>query len=251
MPTTPEGPVRVQKVLARAGFGSRRACEELIASGRVTVDGVVTVLGDRVDPDGALAVDGVPVPTRPGLVYYLLNKPRGVVTTAHDPQGRRTVVELVPDDPRVFPVGRLDVDTEGLLVLTNDGDLSQRLTHPRHGVDKTYLAEVEGAPTPSSLRRLREGIALDDGMTAPARVTLVQPGERTSAVEIVIHEGRNRQVRRMCDAIGHPVVRLVRTHVGPLRDPGLPPGEHRPLTPAEVRSLYRASGSPEGEGPPQ
>jgi 23S rRNA pseudouridine2605 synthase len=251
--TPPEGPVRVQKVLALAGFGSRRACEELIVEGRVTVDGVVAILGDRVDPlVGDLAVDGVPVPTRPGLVHYLLNKPAGVVTTASDPEGRPTVVELVPDEPRVFPVGRLDYDTEGLLLLTNDGDLAQRLTHPSYGVEKTYLAEVEGVPTPATLRRLRDGIELDDGLTAPARANLVQAGDVTSALELVIHEGRNRQVRRMCEAVGHPVRRLVRTNIGPIRDPQLPPGRYRPLTLAEVRSLYAASGnSPGGSGPPQ
>lgn len=247
--TTPADPdgrgERIQKVLARAGFGSRRACEALITAGRVTVAGRVAVLGDRVDPATVgLAVDGVPVPTRPGLVYHLLNKPAGVVTTAHDPQGRPTVVALVPASPRVFPVGRLDADTEGLLLLTNDGDLAQRLTHPSHGVEKAYLAEVEGVPTPATLRRLREGVELDDGPTAPARAVLVQAGSGPSprsALEIVVHEGRNRQVRRMCDAVGHPVRRLVRTRIGPLTDPRLPPGEHRALTPAEVRALYEAS----------
>jgi 23S rRNA pseudouridine2605 synthase len=251
--TTPaDGRERVQKVLARAGFGSRRACEELIAAGRVTVDGVVARLGDRVDPaHGALALDGVPVPTRPGLVYYLLNKPTGVVTTASDPQGRRTVVELVPASPRVFPVGRLDYDSEGLLLLTNDGDLAQLLTHPRYGVDKTYLAEVEGVPTPATLRRLREGVELDDGRTAPARAHLVQPGPETSAIEVVIHEGRNRQVRRMCEAVGHPVRRLVRTNIATLRDPDLGPGAWRDLTPAEIRALYEAATAPGSDHPPQ
>jgi 23S rRNA pseudouridine2605 synthase len=152
----------------------------------------------------------------------------------------------------VFPVGRLDYDTEGLLLLTNDGDLAQRLTHPSHGVEKTYLAEVEGVPTPATLRRLREGVELDDGPTAPARANLVQAGDETSALELVIHEGRNRQVRRMCEAVGHPVRRLVRTNIGPLRDPQLAPGRFRALTPAEVRALYAASGnSPEGSDPPQ
>jgi 23S rRNA pseudouridine2605 synthase len=254
--TEPDGRERAQKVLARAGFGSRRACEELIADGRVTIDGAVAILGDRVDPaHQALAVDGVPVPTRPGLVYYLLNKPTGVVTTASDPQGRRTVVELVPATPRVFPVGRLDFDSEGLLLLTNDGDLTQRLTHPRYGVEKAYLAEVEGVPSPAALRRLREGIELDDGPTAPARAHVVQARGATSAIEVVIHEGRNRQVRRMCDAIGHPVVRLVRIRIGSLRDPDLAPGAWRPLDLGEVRSLYTAASdpgtTPEGEAGPQ
>jgi 23S rRNA pseudouridine2605 synthase len=172
-------------------------------------------------------------------VYYLLNKPAGVVTTAADPQGRPTVMDLVPREPRVFPVGRLDANTEGLLLLTNDGDLAHRLTHPRFGVDKEYYAVVEGVPSPADLRRLRLGVQLEDGMTSPARVSLVPP----SGLRITIHEGRNRQVRRMCDAIGHPVSRLVRARVGPLADRALPPGAWRPLTPAEVRSLERAASS--------
>ncbi len=225
---------RLQKVLAAVGLGSRRTCEELIAEGRVTVDGDVATLGRRVDPDTArVEVDGVPISVRPGLVHYLLNKPAGVVTTASDPQGRPTVLDLVPADPRVFPVGRLDAATEGLLLLTNDGDLAHRLTHPSFGVEKEYLAEVATPPTRGELRRLREGVDLEDGRTAPARVTLVPP----RAVRLVIHEGRNRQVRRMLDAVGHPVRRLVRTRIGPLTDRRLRPGEWRPLTPAEVRSL--------------
>ncbi|MDQ4132225.1 MAG: rRNA pseudouridine synthase [Actinomycetota bacterium] len=229
---------RLQKVLAAAGLGSRRACEELIADGRVTVDGAVATLGQRVDPDTArVEVDGVPISVRPGLVYYLLNKPLGVVTTATDPQGRPTVVDLVPPQPRVFPVGRLDADTEGLLLLTNDGDLTHRLTHPSFGVEKEYLAEVEGRPSPAALRRLREGVPLEDGPTAPARAALVPP----RAVRLVIHEGRKRQVRRMCAAVGHPVRRLVRTRIGPLADRSLAPGEWRPLTPAEVRALEQAA----------
>lgn len=230
--------VRVQKVLARAGFGSRRACEELIEAGRVRVNGEVVTLGARVDPTrDRLEVDGVPVGVRPDLVHYLLNKPVGVVTTADDPQGRPTVVELVPREPRVFPVGRLDVDTEGLLLLTNDGDLAHRLTHPSFGVEKEYLAQVEGQPSRGALRALREGVELDDGRTAPAKVSSPQPG----MLRLVIHEGRNRQVRRMCEAVGHPVVRLVRTRIGPLRDPGLRPGTWRPLEVDEVRSLERAA----------
>lgn len=233
----PEG-IRLQKVLAAAGLGSRRACEIMIEDGRVTVDGEVAVLGRRVDPEtDRVEVDGVRVPVRPGLVTYLLNKPRGVVTTAADPQGRPTVVELVPAEPRVFPVGRLDADTEGLLLLTNDGDLAHRLTHPSFGVDKEYLAEVEGTPTPAELRRLRGGVELDDGLTAPAKASVVAPG----ALRLVIHEGRNRQVRRMCEAVGHPVRRLVRTRIGPLADRRLKPGEWRVLDVDEVRSLEAAA----------
>jgi 23S rRNA pseudouridine2605 synthase len=232
---------KLQKVLARAGVGSRRVCEELIDDGRVTVDGEVAHIGQRVDPGVAvIAIDGVPVAADPDLVHYLLNKPAGVVTTAEDPQGRPTVVDLLPREPRVFPVGRLDLDTEGLLVVTNDGTLTHRLTHPSFGIDKEYLAEVEGTPSRATLRSLREGIELDDGRTAPAAATLVSPG----LVKLVIHEGRNRQVRRMCEAVGHPVRRLVRTRIGPLTDRSLAPGEWRPLTPGEVHALYEASGAP-------
>jgi len=214
-------------------------CEELIDDGRVTVNGEVAELGRRVDADrDRIDVDGVPVAVRPGLVHYLLNKPRGAVTTASDPQGRPTVVALVPAEPRVFPVGRLDADTEGLLLLTNDGDLAQRLTHPSFGVEKEYLAEVEGHPSPAALRRLRTGVGLDDGVTAPAKVSLVPP----NALRIAIHEGRKRQVRRMCEAVGHPVVRLVRTRIGPLTDRRLQPGEWRALSPTEVRALQEAAG---------
>ncbi len=232
---------RLQKVLARVGIGSRRVCEGLIAEGRVLVDGEMAVLGRRVDPETALIeVDGAPVGVRPDLVHYVLNKPAGVVTTADDPQGRPTVVGLVPNEPRVFPVGRLDVDTEGLLLLTNDGELAHRLTHPSYGVEKEYVAEVEGLPTRAVLRRLREGVELDDGPTAPARATLVDP----SVVRLTIHEGRNRQVRRMCEAVGHSVVRLIRTRIGPLADRSLAPGAWRELTGAEVRSLQRAVAEP-------
>ncbi|MFN8022289.1 MAG: pseudouridine synthase [Acidimicrobiales bacterium] len=232
---------RLQKVLATRGWGSRRVCEELIASGRVTVDGEVAVLGRRVDPEhDRIEVDGVPIGAKPGLVYYLLNKPLGVVTTAHDPQGRRTVVELVPDDPRVYPVGRLDVNTEGLLLLTNDGDLAQRLTHPSHGVEKEYLVEVDGGMVQQGkIRALRDGIELDDGMTAPAQVSQPSPG----VLRITIHEGRNRQVRRMCEAIGHPVVRLVRVRIGTLSDRTLRPGQWREVTQAELKALIEAAGS--------
>jgi 23S rRNA pseudouridine2605 synthase len=236
---------RLQKVLARRGFGSRRACEELIAAGRVRVNGERAVLGRRVDVDhDTVEVDGVRVGVRAGLVYYLLNKPPGVVTTASDPQGRPTVVELVPLEPRVFPVGRLDADTEGLLLLTNDGELAHRLTHPSFGVEKEYLAEVERRPTLVALQRLRKGVVLDDGRTEPARVVLVPP----NALRITIHEGRNRQVRRMCAAVGHPVTRLVRTRIGPLAERGLRPGKWRPLTLAERRALEEATGSGAGAG---
>ncbi len=227
---------RLQKVLAQAGVGSRRTCEELIAAGRVSVNGQVAVLGRRVDPGtDRIAVDAVPVAVRPGLVYYALNKPVGVISTASDPQGRPAVTALVPPEPRVHAVGRLDADSEGLLLLTNDGDLTYRLTHPRFGIEKEYLVAVEGTPERGALRQLREGVLLEDGRTAPARVAQVGP----NVLRITIHEGRNRQVRRMCDAVGHPVRRLVRTRIGPVRIGTLAPARWRELTSAEVRALER------------
>lgn len=233
---------RLQKVLARAGWGSRRTCEDLIAAGRVTVNGEVAVLGRRIDPDRDLVeVDGAPAGVRPDLVHYLVNKPVGVVTTARDTHGRPTVLDLVPPEPRVFPVGRLDLDTEGLLIVTNDGELANRVAHPRHGVDKEYLAHVRvnrpGGRVPAgAVRALREGVELDDGPTAPARVSQPEPG----VLRITIHEGRNRQVRRMCAAVGHPVRRLVRTRIGPIADRSLRPGEWRPLTTDERSALTEA-----------
>jgi 23S rRNA pseudouridine2605 synthase len=225
-------------VLARAGVASRRVCEDLIVAGRVRVNGQVATLGDRVDPErDRVELDEVPLALAGGLVHYLLNKPAGVVTTAEDPHGRTTVLDLVPAEPRVFPVGRLDMDTEGLLVVTNDGDLAHRLSHPSFGVDKEYLAVVQGRPGRAAVRALREGVELDDGPTAPAQVSIVEP----TVLRIVIHEGRNRQVRRMCEAVGHPVRRLVRTRIGPIADRRLPPGRWRHLGPEEVRALARAA----------
>ncbi len=214
-----------------------------------TVDGEVAALGRRVDPSTArVELDGALVPVAPDLVYYLLNKPDGLITTADDPQGRPTVMSLVPTEPRVFAVGRLDRNTEGLLILTNDGALSQLLTHPSHGVAKEYVAEVAGGtPGPGALRALREGVELDDGPTAPAEVGVLAPG----VLRLVIHEGRNRQVRRMCQAVGHPVERLVRTRIGPVRDTSLPPGRWRHLEAGEVRAVAAAASpraDPEGAG---
>jgi 23S rRNA pseudouridine2605 synthase len=235
---------RLQKVLAARGFGSRRVCEDIIAAGRVRVNDDVAVLGRRVDVDvDRVTVDGEPIGIRPDLVYYLLNKPTGVVTTAHDPQGRPTIVELVPNEPRVFPVGRLDVDTEGLIILTNDGDFAQAIAHPSRGVDKEYLAHVmNGNVPPAVLRRLREGVELDDGPTAPAAVSQPEPG----VLRITIHEGRNRQVRRMCEAVGHPVSRLVRVRIGPIGDRALAPGEWRELRLDEVRALGKGTSTAKG-----
>jgi 23S rRNA pseudouridine2605 synthase len=233
---------RLQKVLAARGFGSRRVCEEIIAAGRVRVNDEVAVLGRRVDVDvDRVTVDGEPIGIRPDLVYYLLNKPSGVVTTAHDPQGRPTIVDLLPAEPRVFPVGRLDIDTEGLIILTNDGDFAQAIAHPSRGVDKEYLAHVlNGKVAPAALRRLREGVELDDGPTAPADVSQPEPG----VLRIAIHEGRNRQVRRMCEAVGHPVSRLVRIRIGAIVERGLGPGEWRELRLDEVRALGKRLSTP-------
>jgi len=243
-PALPDGE-RLQKVLARAGLGSRRVCENLIEDGRVTVNGITAVLGARVDTQqDVVAVDDVPIGVAAGLVHYLLNKPAGVVTTADDTHGRPTVVEMVPAEPRVHPVGRLDLETEGLLLLTNDGALTHRLTHPSFGVEKEYMAEVDGTPGRGALRSLREGVVLDDGPTAPAKASVLGPG----LLRITIHEGRNHQVRRMCEAVGHPVRRLVRTRIGPLRDPHLRPGEWRELTQDEVRALERAVSDGTGTG---
>ena len=229
-------PERIQKVLAAAGVASRRAVEGMVAEGRITVNGLPARLGQRVDPDhDAVEVDGVPVGLRTDLVYYLLNKPPGVVTTASDPQGRPTVVDMVPSEPRVYPVGRLDADSEGLLLLTNDGGLTHRLTHPSFGVPKEYLAHVEGRPSRGALRKLRDGVELDDGAAQAVAVSLPEP----SVIRIVVHEGRNRLVRRMCEAVGHPVIRLVRTRIGPLADRKLPPGQWRALSRREVRELER------------
>ncbi len=238
-----QGRIRLNKVLSAAGLGSRRAVEELVRAGRVSVGGrVVTDLGQRVDPErDEVAVDGSRVVVDQRRRYWLLNKPAGVVTTAADPQGRPTVVELVPSRPRVFPVGRLDRDTEGLLLLTNDGDLAYRLTHARFAVEKRYLAEVEQLPR-DALAHLRRGVVLDDGPAKAERARAVGGAGRRRMVEVVMVEGRNREVRRLLDAVGAPVRRLVRTGIGPLRLSGLAPGEYRALGHDEVRGLYRAVG---------
>jgi 23S rRNA pseudouridine2605 synthase len=226
--------VRLAKYLAHAGVASRRAAERLIADGRVTVDGEqVTDPARDVDASRDVRFDGRPVASEPHAVY-LLNKPAGVVSTARDPQGRRTVVQLVPSPQRLYPVGRLDADSTGLILLTNDGALAHRLTHPSFEVPRTYRALVRHPPVKeAALRRLREGLELEDGPTAPAKVRRLA-GDR---LELTIHEGRKRQVRRMCEAVGHPVRALERVAFGPLRLGALEPGEHRRLTPAEVERL--------------
>jgi 23S rRNA pseudouridine2605 synthase len=226
--------VRLNAYLARAGLASRRGADELIKAGRVTVNGEPGQLNTFVQSHDRVEVDGRPVALQ-RLAYVLLNKPAGVVTTARDPQGRRTVVELVPREPRVVPVGRLDADTTGALLLTNDGPLAHTLAHPRYAVEKVYVADVEGEPTDATLRVLAGGIELDDGRTAPARVRRLAPAR----IELAIHEGRNRQVRRMLDAVGHPVRALQRTAYAGLTLEGLEPGAWRELEPSEVDRLRR------------
>jgi 23S rRNA pseudouridine2605 synthase len=223
---------------------SRRHAEELIEQGRVSIDGRIARIGDRADPDQVvIAVDGVPIPTREDLVYVLLNKPEGVISTAHDPQGRRTVVDLVPSAHRLYPVGRLDVNSGGLLLLTNDGTLANLITHPRYGVEKTYVALVAGTPGRGMLRRLVGGVELDDGVARALRARVVSSHRDRSQVEIVMAEGRKREVRRMLEALGHPVRALMRVGIGPIADSHLPSGSWRHLTTAEVQSLYAAAGA--------
>jgi 23S rRNA pseudouridine2605 synthase len=231
--------MRLNAFLARTGVASRRRADELIKAGRVTVDGEPGQLNTLVGARDRVEVDGQEV-RRQRLRYVLLHKPAGTLTTAHDPQGRPTVVELVPDEPRVVPVGRLDAGTTGALLLTNDGQLAHRLAHPRYGVEKTYVAEVEGDPDEEALQRLRDGIELDDGPTAPARARRLGPGR----VELVLHEGRKHQVKRMLAAVGHPVTRLHRSAYAGLTLEGLEPGTCRELEPSEVEQLRCAVNSP-------
>ena len=233
--------IRLQKVLAAAGLGSRRACEELIAEGRVAVDGrTIREQGVRIDPSTAVVkVDGQRISVAPGMVYLVLNKPLGMISAMSDPQGRPCVGDLVADrDERLFHVGRLDVDTEGLLLLTNDGELAHRLAHPSYVVPKIYLAEVEGRLDRDALRQLRQGVPLDDGLAKADVVTVLQQmGDRTQ-LELTLHEGRNRIVRRLLEAVGHPVRRLARLQVGPVRLGGLKPGHLRALRREELAALY-------------
>jgi 23S rRNA pseudouridine2605 synthase len=236
---------RVQKVLAAAGLGSRRACEELIAEGRVTVDGAIATLGDRVDPATAVIhVDGDRVVVRDDLVYFALNKPRGVLSAMSDSRGRRTLGDLVGDRAeRLFHVGRLDADSEGLLLLTNDGELAHRLMHPSFGVPKTYLATVPGPVGRQVGRRLRSGVVLDDGPVRVDGFRVVQAHGRQAIVEVVLHEGRKHIVRRLLAEVGHPVSRLVRTRIGPVHLGGQRAGSLRPLTRAEIADLHRLAES--------
>ena len=235
-----DGLIRLQKLLAQSGVASRRRCEELMLAGVVTVDGeVVTRLGTKVDPRTAVVrVEGKRLPPISAHVYLALNKPRGVVSTMSDPEGRRTLSDLVADRPeRLFHVGRLDTDTAGLIILTNDGDFAQRLAHPSYEVDKTYVAEVTGEVTKATLRTLEHGVTLDDGPVTVSRTRIVQHGTGKTIVELVIHEGRNRIVRRLLEHVGHPVTRLTRTRIGPVKLGQLKSGELRDLTLDELGEL--------------
>lgn len=228
----------MQRAIAHAGLMSRRAAETAIARGRVAIDGEVAILGDRVDVESQiLTIDGSPVPVNPGHVTYLVYKPVGVISTADDPQGRKTVVDLVDSHVRLYPVGRLDADSEGLILLTNDGNLADVVTHPRYEVHKKYLVEVAGEPGRGEIRVLEQGVELDDGPARALKARLVASHGGRSQIEVIMGEGRKRQVRRMLDAIGYPVVALVRTAIGPIADSALRPGQSRQLTNREIAAL--------------
>ena len=236
--------MRLNAWLARAGIASRRKADELIKAGRVTVNGAPGQLNTVVQPTDEVSLDGEPL-AKQTLSYVLLHKPAGVVTTASDPEGRKTVIDLVDHPNRVVPVGRLDVDTTGALLLTNDGDLAHHLAHPMYEVDKVYVAEVWGQPTDGTLRKLAEGVKLEDGKTAPARVKRIEG----DTIELTIHEGRNRQVKRMLEAVGHRVKTLHRSTDGPLTLEGLEPGAWRELEPSEVERLRTATKPPPAPAP--
>ncbi|MBN1485689.1 MAG: rRNA pseudouridine synthase [Chloroflexia bacterium] len=231
---------RLQKILARAGLGSRRACEELIRQGRVTVNGQVAHLGQKADPErDRLAVDDKPLPGKPVLTYIALHKPAGVVSTVRDPQGRPTILGLVQSSTRLYPVGRLDLDSEGLILLTNDGKLAQRLMHPRYEHEKEYHVCLEGRPRTEALARWRRGLPLDGRRTAPAEVSVLRWEPGCTWLRVVLHEGRKRQIRRVAEALGFSVQRIIRVRIGPLRLGRLKPSEWRTLNPSEVAALNR------------
>jgi 23S rRNA pseudouridine2605 synthase len=243
---TAAGPERLQKVLAAAGLGSRRQCEELILTGRVEVDRkVVTELGTKVDPvEQQIRVDGVTLP-QADRMYFAVHKPPGVVCTNRDPAGRPRVIDLVPfPELRLFPVGRLDLHSEGLILLTNDGELANRLMHPRYGVEKTYRVLVAGRPTPEVLTELRRGVYLAEGVARVSSVAVKKDVKQSTVMEMVLKEGQNREIRRILARVGHKVIRLMRLAVGPVRLGDLPPGGFRRLTREEVEALRRASGGP-------
>ncbi len=231
-------PERLQKVLAAAGLGSRRKCEEMIEAGRVMIDGKTAELGARVDIDkDKVEVDGITVDLKTDKKYFLLNKPPGFITTVKDSRGRPTVMDLVKEEERLFPVGRLDKDTRGILVITNDGYLAHKMMHPSHGMDKTYLVQAQGPLGIQGIQKLRRGISLEEGKTQPARVRVLRQSGDRSLLEITIHEGKKRQIRRMLAAIDLKVIDLMRTKLGPLTLHGVEEGTYRLLTPAEVKRL--------------
>ena len=234
---------RLQKVIANSGVASRRKAEELIKEGRVKVDGkIVTELGTKVSKNNVIEVDNIKISTEE-KVYFVLNKPRGVVTTARDEHGRKTVVDLIDCGKRIYPVGRLDYDTTGLLILTNDGDFTNNITHPKNKIDKTYVAKINGILSISDIMSLKKGVLLDDGKTAPAKVKIKSVDNKTknSLIEITIHEGKNHQVKRMFEALGFEVLKLKRERIGFLTLKGLASGEYRVLTHKEVTKLYALS----------
>jgi 23S rRNA pseudouridine2605 synthase len=232
--------IRIQKAIANAGLMSRRAAEEAMLDGRVLLNGRPVVLGDRVDPQKYLTRTELRS-TRPRARTHLLYKPVGVISTASDPQGRQTVVDLVPSRHRLYPVGRLDADSEGLILVSNDGELTNRVTHPSHGITKKYLAEVSGQPSKATLQLLCDGVVLEDGPARAESARIVDARPDRSLVEVVMMEGRNREVRRMFEAVGHEVTRLVRTAIGSLTDPDLKPGQSRRLEAGEIHSLLGSS----------
>jgi pseudouridine synthase len=237
--------IRIQKAIAASGLMSRRAAEDMIREGRVSVDGVRAGVGDRVDTTTqSVELDGSPIPVNPDLEAHLLYKPPGVISSASDPEGRQTVVDLVETQVRLYPVGRLDYDSEGLILLTNDGELANRVTHPRYGILKTYVVLVDGTPGKKDIRALLDGVDLDDGPARARSARVVGREGESTIIEMTMGEGRNREIRRMFDALGYEVLRLVRTAIGPISDRSLKPGQSRLLSVVEIRDLL-ASGSPE------
>lgn len=234
--------VRIQKAIANAGLMSRRSAEDAISANRIKLNNNPVRLGDRVDVDkDSLTIDDIPIPVNPSLETHLLYKPVGVISSSSDTHGRKTVVDLIDSDKRLYPVGRLDADSEGLILVSNDGELTNRVTHPRYGITKTYIALVEGAPSRGTLRRLTDGVELDDGAAKASKARVVEQQEERCLLELVMTEGRNREVRRMLTAVGHEVISLVRTSVGPLMDRTLKAGESRRLSSEEINRLL-ASG---------
>lgn len=236
--------VRIQKAIANAGLMSRRSAEDAIEANRIQLNGEAVRLGDRVDVEiDLLTIDGVPIPVNPDIETHLLYKPIGVISTSSDTHNRTTVIDLVPSDARLYPVGRLDADSEGLILVSNDGELTNRVTHPRYGITKTYVVMVEGVPSPETVRRLTVGVELDDGFANASSARVLEQQPDRALIQLVMMEGRNREVRRMLSLVGHDVISLVRTAIGPLTDRTLKPGESRPLAPEEITKLL-SSGVP-------